>query len=107
MLSGNGSLDQSSTDWATEAVAVSLGASYVYSIGCNAGEVLSYIKDNIGIYTCCQQIDVLNSSVRKIYILRPNQGPVAKNATPRPPAGNWTRDPDFNLYAKNKVYHGN
>ena len=37
-----GSLDQRSTDWATEAVAVSLGASSVYIYiyyGGNAGEV--------------------------------------------------------------------
>ena len=43
-----GSLDQRSTDWATEAVAVSLGASSVYIYtGGNAGEVQGYIKDNI------------------------------------------------------------
>ena len=55
-----------------------------------------YIKDNI--YTCCQQIDFfqseVNSRVKKIYILRPNWDQFsAKNATPRPPAGNPTRDP--------------
>ena len=32
-----------------------------------------------------------NSSVLKIYIIRPKPGPVAKNATPRPPAGDRTR----------------
>ena len=41
-----------------------------------------------GIYTRCQQMKVKvwvgNSSVVKIYIIRPKPGPVAKNATPRP-----------------------
>ena len=43
-----GSLDQRSTNWATEAIAVSLIASSVYIyIGGNASEVWGYIKDNI------------------------------------------------------------
>ena len=32
-----------------------------------------------------------NSSVVKIYIIRPNPGPVAKNATPRP--SGWESNP--------------
>ena len=37
---------------------------------------------------------IINSSVRKIYInFKTQPEPVAKNATPRPPAGNRTHDP--------------
>ena len=54
------SLDQCSTDSATEAVAMSLGASSVHIyVGGNAGEVQykSILKKIFGIYTHCQQID--------------------------------------------------
>ena len=42
--------------------------------------------------TCCTlKLCVGNSSVLKIYIIRRKLGPVAKNATSRPSAGNQTR----------------
>ena len=36
---------------------------------------------------------MVNSSVIRDIHFKTQKGPVAKNATPRPPAGNWTRDP--------------
>ena len=50
ILSRKESLDQRSTDWATKAVAVSLGVSSVYILyisACDSGEVEGYIKGNI------------------------------------------------------------
>ena len=44
--------------------------------------------DYINIYMC---VCVGNSSVAKIYIIRPKPGPVAKNATPRP--SGWESNP--------------
>ena len=49
-----GSLDQRSTDWPTEAVAVSLGAGSVQVV--MPVKYKSILKIIIGIYTRCQQI---------------------------------------------------
>ena len=49
-----------------------------------------------GIYTRCQQIDVLKQGkfeCQKDIRFKTQPGPIAKNATRRPPAGNWSRDP--------------
>ena len=43
-----------------------------------------------GIYTRCQQMKV-GDMCRKIYIIRPKPGPVAKNATPKP--SGWESNP--------------
>ena len=55
------------------------------------------LKIIFGVYTRCEQIDVFksmaNSSVRKIYILRPNRDQLRKMQLQGLPAGNLTRDP--------------
>ena len=89
--------------WATEAVADNLGARsvYIYILMrwyCNAGEVQKYINYNniwhlhsLSIDECHVYAFLGNSSVIKIYIIRPKTGPVAKNATPRP--SGWESNP--------------
>ena len=48
------------------------------------GSISSLFHNNIAVTRWKSKLCVGNSSVIKIYIIRPKPGPIAKNATPRP-----------------------